>query len=98
VPLKYDWQFPAHCRATVAAELGPDLDGARPDAEHLVDRARLYETACRAIASAVSNTNNGRPRRRAERKAILLTMQQFGLIQRIQGGAPFRGVVRERVS
>jgi hypothetical protein len=53
-----------------------------------VDRRAFYEAACRAIREAVQGCRNDRERRKAEREAILQTLENFALIQRTRGGVP----------
>jgi hypothetical protein len=53
-----------------------------------VDRRDFYEAACRAIREAVQGCRNDRERRKAEREAILSTLENFALIQRTRGGVP----------
>ena len=65
-----------------------ELDRILPRAEDLVDRARFYDTACAAIASAVQGIDDARARRRAEREAIWSTLEQFGLVTRTRGRRP----------
>jgi len=52
----------------------------RPPRRILVQRARFYETACAAIEAAVQGIDDARARRRAEREAILCTLERFGLV------------------
>jgi hypothetical protein len=59
-----------------------------PRAAGVISRAVFYEAACQAIASAVEGLEPARERRRAEREAILATLQSFGLINRSRGGRP----------
>jgi hypothetical protein len=74
------------------------LDGIRPRAEDLVQRARFYETACAAIEAAVQGIHNARARRRAEREAILCTLERFGLVTRTRGRGPATCSKAERLS
>jgi hypothetical protein len=53
-----------------------------------IDRRAFYEAACRAIREAVQGCKNARERRKAEREAILSTLEDFALISRTRGGAP----------
>jgi hypothetical protein len=64
------------------------LDSSLPCDEDLVRRERFYETACAAIRSAVQEVDNPRARRRAEREAILCTLEQMGLVTRTRGRRP----------
>lgn len=63
------------------------LDRIRPRAEDLVQRARFYETACAAIEAAVQDIHDARARQRAEREAILCTLERFGLVRGPRGSA-----------
>jgi len=53
-----------------------------------VDRRAFYEAACPAIRDAVQGCRNDRERRKAEREAILRTLENFALIERTRGGVP----------
>jgi len=74
------------------------LDKILPHAEDLVSRDRFYETACAAIRSAVQDIDDARARRRAEREAILCTLEQFGLVTRTRGRRPAPCSKAERLS
>jgi len=74
------------------------LDKMLPRAEDLVDRARFHETACAAIRSAVQGIDDARARRRAEREAVLCTLEQFGLVTRTRGRWPAPCSKAERLS
>lgn len=74
------------------------LDRILPHAEDLVSRDRFYDTACAAIRSAVQGIENARARRRAEREAILCTLEQFGLVTRTRGRRPAPCSKAERLS
>lgn len=74
------------------------LDKIRPRAEDLVQRARFYETACAAIEAAVQDIHDARARRRAEREAILCTLERFGLVTRTRGRGPATCSKAERLS
>jgi len=74
------------------------LDRIRPRAEDLVQRARFYETACAAIEAAVQGIDDARARRRAEREAILCTLERFGLVTRTRGRGPATCSKAERLS
>jgi hypothetical protein len=75
-------------RATRGWQTAHDCDLGLPPAEGVISRAVFYEAACKAIACAVEGLEPGRERRRAEREAILATLQSFGLINRTRGGIP----------
>jgi len=74
----------------------PDM--VRPRAEDLVQRARFYETACAAIEAAVQGIHDARARRRAEREAILCTLERFSLVTRTRGRGPATCSKAERLS
>src|SRR5262249_7542899 len=74
------------------------LDRMLPRAEDLVDRARFYETACATIRSAVQDIDNARARQRAEREAVLCTLERFGLVTRTRGRGPATCSKAERLS
>lgn len=74
------------------------LDRIRPRAEDLVHRARFHATACAAIEAAVHGIEDARARRRAEREAILCTLEQFGLVTRTRGRRPATCSKAERLS
>jgi transposase InsO family protein len=74
------------------------LDKILPRAEDRVQRARFYETACAAIEAAVQGIDDARARRRAEREAILCTLEQFGLVTRTRGRRPATCSKAERLS
>jgi len=60
-----------------------------------VDRGDFYEAACRAVEQAVQGCRNDRERRKAEREAILQTMEAFALIERTRGGVPIAPRMRK---
>ena len=74
------------------------LDRILPHADDLVSRDRFYDTACAAIRSAVHDIHHARARRRAEREAILCTLEQFGLVTRTRGRRPASCSKAERLS
>ena len=74
------------------------LDRILPHAEDLVSRDRFYDSACAAIRSAVLGTDDARARRRAEREAVLCTLEQFGLVTRTRGRRPASCSKAERLS
>ena len=74
------------------------LDKILPRAEHQIQRARFYETACAAIEAAVQGIDDARARRRAEREAILCTLERFGLVTRTRGRRPATCSKAERLS
>jgi hypothetical protein len=73
-------------RATRGWKTAHDYDLGLPRAEGVISRAVFYEATCQAIASAVEGLESARERCRAEREAILATLQSFGLINRTRGG------------
>lgn len=62
---------------------------------HAVDRRAFFEAACRAAWEAMQGCQSDRERRKAEREAILQTLERFGLISRTRGGAPLPGATRK---
>jgi hypothetical protein len=74
------------------------LDKILPHVEDLVSRDHFYDTACAAIRSAVQGIDEARARRRAEREAILCTLEQFGLVTRTRGRGPATCSKAERLS
>jgi transposase InsO family protein len=75
-------------RATRGWRTAHDYDLGLPRAGGVISRAVFYEAACQATARAVEGLGPGRERRRAEREAILTTLQSFDLINRTRGGVP----------
>lgn len=63
-----------------------EIDSQRLRADDLVCRARFYDDACAALARVARETLKARARRRAEREAILCTLEMHGLVRRTQGG------------
>ena len=47
-----------------------------------MSRDRIYVATCAAIRSAVQGIDDARARRRAEREAILCTLEELGLVTR----------------
>ena len=74
-----------HVRTSRADRSAAQLDTILPRAEDLVCRDRLYEAACASIERAVRSARTARERRRAEREAILETLERFGLVRRTRG-------------
>ena len=85
-------------RASRGGFTAAQLDRLMPRAEDLVSRDRFYDTACAAIGSAVQDIDDPRARRRAEREAILCTLEQFGLVKRTRGRRPAPCSKAERLS
>jgi hypothetical protein len=61
-------------------------------------RERFYRAACTAIEQATRDCKNERERRKAQREAILATMERFGLITRTWGSGASSRVKRERIA
>ena len=59
-----------------------------PAAQALADRGRFLEEARCAIQGAVQDCRTARQRRLAERRAILTTLVDFGLIEQTRGRTP----------
>ncbi|HET6204552.1 MAG TPA: transposase family protein [Planctomycetota bacterium] len=85
-------------RATRGYRTAETLDAIYPRGDHLVDRERFYEAVAMARSRAVAGLKEGRGRRRAQREAILNTMQRFRLITRTRGGVPIPAPKPESVS
>jgi hypothetical protein len=85
-------------RPSRGARTAAELDRILPRAEDLVDRARFYAAACAAIQAAVQGNDNPRARRRAEREAILCTLERFGLVTRTRGRRPVAALQAVRLS
>lgn len=63
-----------------------ELDGERPGWYPRVDRETFYAECCAAIGRAVLGASGARAARVAEREAIHVTLERFGLIRRTRGG------------
>lgn len=63
------------------------MDGRAPVGYDVVPRGRFYRMCREAVDRAVDGLTNARARWRAEREAILGTMERVGLIRRTPGGA-----------
>jgi hypothetical protein len=61
-------------------------------------RERFYRAACTAIAEATRDCESERERRKAEREAILATLERFGVITRTWGSGASSRVKRERIA
>jgi len=77
-------------RRTRGWNTAADYDLGLTPAAGVISRAVFYETACQAIARAVEGLDRARERRRAEREAILATLQSFKVITRSRGGLPIQ--------
>lgn len=74
-----------HVRSSRGGRTAADLDTILPRAEDLVCRERFYAAACANIERAACSARNARERRRAERQAILETLESFDLVRRTRG-------------
>lgn len=83
--------------ATRGMRTAAAVDEALPRGYHAVDRHAFFEAACSASSKAAKGRANDRERRKAEREAILRTMERFGLISRTRGGAPIPSVNRKSI-
>lgn len=63
-----------------------DYDQSLPPASCVVERKRFYALCCKAVAEGVLDHASPRERRRAERAAILTTLERFGLVTMTGGG------------
>jgi len=77
-----------HHRPRHGYRTAADVDATMPRWYPVVDRARFYEAARRAIEEAVRVRSRPRARRLAEREAIFRTLEDFGLVSRTRGGKP----------
>jgi transposase InsO family protein len=75
-------------RRTRGWKTADDYDVGLAPAAGVISRAVFYETACQAVARVTAGLDRARERRRAEREAILATLQSFNVISRSRGGAP----------
>lgn len=80
------WQL-NHCtpRDDLAGLTPDEVDSFAPDAENLVRRERFYNDARAALARVAQQQLKPRARRRAEREAILCTLEEHGLVNRTRG-------------
>ncbi len=85
-------------RATRGYRTAQALDAIQPRGDDLVDRGGFYAATNAARSTALLDVEDGRARRRAERHAILETMERFRLITRTRGGAPIPAPKAESVS
>lgn len=66
-----------------------EADRAAPHWSTLVTREQVLENASCALSQALLHCSGKRARRRAEREAILGTLQRVSVIQRTRGGRPW---------
>lgn len=66
-----------------------EADSAAPHWSQLTSREDVLEKAACALAEALLNCSGKRARRRAEREAILGTLQSLCVLQRTRGGRPW---------
>lgn len=69
-----------------------------PAADALVDRAEFAREAHCAITEAVQGCRTARERRLAERKALLATLERYGLVKQTRGRVPQPDGKPERLS
>ena len=81
-------------RATLDAR-GDKIGAQRYTPEH---RERLYHAAGAAVEQATRDCESERERRKAEREAILVTLERFGVSTRTWGSAASDRVKRERIA
>ena len=74
------------------------VDAGMPLAYNRVSREIFYDETCRRIEMAVMNARSPREQRRAEREAILSTMEKYGLLTRTRGDQGSRVTKAERFS
>ena len=82
-------------RTTLNGVTAVAADSNMPSWRVHVTRERFYATACCAIRRAVLDSPNGRARRRAERNAILHTLERFQLTKTTRGGKPWTPSIAE---
>jgi hypothetical protein len=85
-------------RKTRGWKTADECDVGLKPAEGVISRAVLYETARQAVARATAGLDKARERRRAEREAILATLESFGAITRSRGGEPIQAPQRELIT
>lgn len=85
-------------RASRGGRTAIAVDAALPPWYRALARERFHEAACSAIRDALAVPGTTRARRRAEREAILATMERSGLIRRTRGGVPLLAVEPEKIS
>jgi transposase InsO family protein len=71
------------------------LDAALPRGDHLICRESFLRTVRRNIDLAVAAAQSTRARRLARRRAILCTLESYGLIQQTRGGRPWSSPISE---
>ena len=74
------------------------MDAGMPLAYNRVSRTIFYDETPRRMEMAVMNARSPREQRRAEREAILSTMEKHGLLIRTRGDQGRRGTKAERLS
>jgi len=74
------------------------VDAELPLAYNRVSRTIFYDETRRRVNMAVKNARSPREQRRAEREAILSTMEKYGLLIRTRGDQGRRGTKAERYS
>lgn len=87
-------------RASKGWRTAMELDGVLPSV-HTAGRARFYEVCKRRMEEAVLDAKTWRKARLAEREAVWSALEEFGLVRRTRGGAPYRpaGLAKaERIS
>jgi transposase InsO family protein len=78
-------------RSSRGHKTAAQLDGSLPRAEHLISRESFLRAVRKNVELAVLDTHNSRARRRAQREAILRTLELYGLVRRTRGGEPWTG-------
>jgi hypothetical protein len=72
-----------------------ELDAALPRGDHLVSRESFLRTVRRNIDLALAAAHSTRARRHARRRAILRSLESYGLIQQTRGGRPWSSPISE---
>ena len=88
----------ARLRRCLGYRTASSMDARKPRAYNLVSREAFFADASRRVASAVRKARTPRDRCRAEREAILSTMEKYGLLVRSRGDQESRGAKPETIS
>jgi transposase InsO family protein len=85
-------------RSRLQCRTAAEIDGSLPSWEGAVDRRTFHEAVRRARELAVLDTYSARARRRAEREAVFVVLERYGLARRTRGGAPLTSPEAEGIS
>jgi transposase InsO family protein len=75
-------------RGSKGLKTSDELDETLPSAK-TIDRPRFYQICQERMTEAVAGGKTIRAGRLAEREAVFLTLEEFGLIKRTRGGKPY---------